>query len=35
MIFQPFASALSSLLCGKLLRERGYVRLGDRWRQAA
>jgi len=30
MIFQPFANVLSSLLCGGLLCERGYYRLGGR-----
>ncbi len=34
MTFQPFASELKNLLCGELLYERGYYRLGGRWRQA-
>lgn len=31
MTFQPVASELKNLLCGELLCERGYFRLGGRW----
>jgi len=31
MIFRLVASELKNLLCGELLCERGYYRLGGRW----